>query len=855
MLPSPTPGTIPPRQPPLNGVKTPDSERQEARLAPQMRAISSVFNSNRLRLSRNGFGIDPEIVLVIQLLGTLRDFSAVLQKHGLEPLLHWEDKEDSDDDFFAVDPQGNKTSAQLSSFVYLTLAGEAGKDAFLRNWRLYVSGYEFQKGERAWKDIFRHLSDVRPWGPDDRLRATGTIEEVQRQLGNGADSIRIEAECWGGRDPEKQLKRLERLSTLLKAVDGVILRSEFIPETRHLGAIISIPRTAFSDYADPRDLFRNELDIDVVRIFAPVGQSVVFPSGVRLTSDAWELPGSDFDASAEPRIALLDGLPLENHVLLGPRVQVDDPDGFSSDYRVDKRVHGTAMASLIIHGDLNRPEPALSRPIYVRPVLMPAPDNSLFDEEFPDDYLMSDLIRRSVDRLYGGDESPGVAPFVRVVNLSLSDQSRVFERAVSPLARVIDWLSWKHDVLFCICAGNADVSIVEPDTSGRSIEALTEEEIEEITLGFMRSDTVYRNITSPAESINAITVGASHTDLSAYVSRPGRDRLLLSDPSTPSLESRIGFGFQRSIKPDILLPGGRILYRKTISSPNTAPIFRRVTSLSTPPGQRVAVPGATPGDNAGWAFSTGTSNATALATRNAALLLEMLDAVYDDEGDLAVPEEFKAVAVKALLVHCASWGDVSAGVFRLVDDLKSTIRKRHTSRYIGYGPADVTRVLSCTDTRVTAIGFGEVSGKRQSRLFDFPIPESFAEFRGKKTLSRTLAWISPIEAGTSEYRKAILDFASDTEQRKDLLLNDRMFDHNIVKRGTVVHECFETKKVTVVDSQYSLGVQVNCNRHPVPVVKPTKFAVALTLELVDPSDILLYEEIQQRLRARVRMQT
>jgi hypothetical protein len=45
---------------------------------------------------------------------------------------------------------------------------------------------------------------------------------------------------------------------------------------------------------------------------------------------------------------------LENHLSLQGRIEVDDPDDFSEMYlRPAEHIHGTSMASLIIHGDMN----------------------------------------------------------------------------------------------------------------------------------------------------------------------------------------------------------------------------------------------------------------------------------------------------------------------------------------------------------------------------------------------------------------------------------------------------------------------------------------------------------------------
>ena len=47
-----------------------------------------------------------------------------------------------------------------------------------------------------------------------------------------------------------------------------------------------------------------------------------------------------------------------------------------------------------------------------------------------------------------------MAPAVRVINLSLGNRFQPFDRELSPLARLLDWLAWKYKVLFVVSAGN-----------------------------------------------------------------------------------------------------------------------------------------------------------------------------------------------------------------------------------------------------------------------------------------------------------------------------------------------------------------------------------------------------------------
>ena len=55
---------------------------------------------------------------------------------------------------------------------------------------------------------------------------------------------------------------------------------------------------------------------------------------------------------------------------LAGRITLDDPEDFGARTPAARRSHGTSMSSLIVHGDLQAGDPALVRPLYVRPVMI-----------------------------------------------------------------------------------------------------------------------------------------------------------------------------------------------------------------------------------------------------------------------------------------------------------------------------------------------------------------------------------------------------------------------------------------------------------------------------------------------------
>jgi hypothetical protein len=148
-------------------------------------------------------------------------------------------------------------------------------------------------------------------------------------------------------------------------------------------------------------------------------------------------------------------VPLAGHQLLKDRLIIDDPDGFEADAPAQHRMHGTSMASLIVHGELEAAEPPLPRRIYCRPIMKPQASAHDSKEHIPDGVLPVDLIHRAVRRLFEGEgPTEPQAPEVQIINLSVGDPSRLFFHGLSPWARLLDWLSYKYGVLFIVSAGN-----------------------------------------------------------------------------------------------------------------------------------------------------------------------------------------------------------------------------------------------------------------------------------------------------------------------------------------------------------------------------------------------------------------
>jgi hypothetical protein len=584
-----------------------------------------------------------------------------------------------------------------------------------------------------------------------------------------------------------------------------------------------------------------------VMFFRPLAQSA-FPGD---TIEDKDVPASGKARigslpKGEPVVALLDGIPLEHHDLLEGRLRIDDEDDCARRYQPGQQQHGTAMASLIVHGDLDEEGKPIARPIYVRPILVPYEDlNKAVYEKTPDDRLLVDVIHRAVRRIKGTASEPGTARGIKVINLSIGNNWQPFDRVLSPLARLLDWLAWEYQILFIVSVGNQSQEIELPvDTP--DISRLTDDEMISKTLEALRKDQFRRRPFSPAEALNVLTVGAMHADASKW---NGSDRRidLLKGRRLPSPLSTVASGFNRSVKPDIFFPGGRQLYMQRPGY-QIPPRFNFAASPQAP-GLRVASPGIRPMELNRTLYSRGSSNATALATRTACLIHERLESLRNEPGGERLSDNYLPVLLKALLVHGASWGEAGNVLDRVFGGTVSEWREnlRLKSRFLGYGEVEPNRAIFSTDQRVVMLGWDSLM-RDHAHSYRVPLPPSLSGKKVKRRLAVSLAWTSPINPRHKSYRKASLWFSP---ERAPLGVAKKDLDYDSSKRGTLQHQVFEGVKARAFGDGDTITVKVNCAEDAGKLTETIPYAIAVTLEIAEPVDIKIFNEVRDRIRPKV----
>jgi hypothetical protein len=798
-------------------------KRQAEAFGPKFNRLAQVLarGDNALELRADPSGLAPERLLVFEVRGSINAFANAVQNiAGLELV----DEEELESD------EGDK-----QPYAYLLVPDMVALRNLESLWRRWQGG-QLVRGETPWASVFDLLRDLRPWGPLDRVHSgDASLLATAIAVRDEDDFVRLEVELVYRKRDVIADEQEANVRAAIVARGGSIVSRARIDDIGYHALLADIPVRAVREIVERRP--EGIAGLEPVMHIRP--QSA--PTTIEIADIEEEDPGAGpAPPLGEPILALLDGVPVAAHRLLADHIDLDDPFSLEPGALVVSRSHGTAMASLIVHGDRNRPEAPLPRRIHVVPVM----GNN---DEFPADRLIVDLIYLAVVRLR--EQRPGVI----IVNLSLGNRFRPFHGHLSPWARLLDRLAIQFGLLFLVSAGNA--------TSDFGVPAYATRLEYEDADGAHRATSMItalhaligeRRMFSPAETVNGVTVGACNSD-----AVPPADRALaraLIDPypehdaANPS--SSLGPGFARSVKPDILMPGARE-HMQVVR--NHAHIEVRPGGPSRGAGLKVAAPPVAGRENLD-GYTNGTSAAAALASRTCHKIHDSLEATYG-EAFLALPPIERAVLLKALLVHPARWPrDVA-------DVIKATVgpwgrgqasrQKDNIRRFIGFGSVDASEAVACAADRATFFASGSLRRDR-SVTIAVPIPLAMGGKARPHSLSVTLAWFTPVSPGQKSYRTCRLKILKPASIG-DLGVSGHSWqpDENQTNRGTIFSRCWEGSDAPVVTADMTIPLVVQ--RDPdqgTPMDEPVVFGLAVTLAM--PGEIALYDEVFARVQPPIR---
>ncbi|KAA0592299.1 S8 family peptidase [Azospirillum lipoferum] len=779
-----------------------------------------------LELTADPTALAPERLLVFEVRGSIQEFAkAVNEIAGLDFI----DEEELEGD------EGDKAPV-----AYLLVPDAQAMEQILSSWKRWSAGR--LDASKPWAKVFDLLRDLRTWGPDDRLseeEQTFLEEEIEGRPDN--DLILLEVELVFSDKPERAISYEAAVSDSILTYGGRIAHRAYVEDIAYHALLVSLPAVAVRSIVErsPESI----LGLNAVWHIRPQSLAPSIDIADPVTEPLRPGPVPE----KPPILALLDGVPIARHPLLADRLEVLDLFELEPDTPVANRVHGTAMASLIVHGDRNRLEAPLPRRILALPVM--GWDGR--DEGLPKDRLIIDVMYRALYALHGPES---IAPSVLIVNMSLGNRKRPFHGQMSPWGRLLDRLAWRFGVLFLVSAGNATDAFTVPAFAGSmEFEGADGTARARGVLSALNDKIAERRLISPAETLNGLTVGAANVD--AVPAHERRTVGINVEPypehrmSNPS--SRVGPGFARSIKPDFLMPGSREHLRIRASGGNMSVAPAGVARAF---GLKVAAP-PVDGNEATERYTNGTSAATALGSRTCHRIHDALEDAYG-ESFTALPRHRRAVLLKALMVHPARWPESSALLIRETlgpSDPKQHVRQKdNVRRFLGYGVLDPDDAVACAADRATFWAVGMLPSE-QSAVVEIPIPTCIGGQARPHGLWATLAWFTPVQPGRRSYRSVRLNLL-DPDHLATLAMKPAPAqpDHNQVRRGTVLSRRWEGNRAPAVTENMTVRLVVQRELDQgTPIDDPVPYGLAVTLSMPGVNEV--YNQVRQRLTPRQRI--
>ncbi len=536
---------------------------------------------------------------------------------------------------------------------------------------------------------------------------------------------------------------------------------------------------------------------------------------------------------AAPVVCIVDSGVTAGNPFLRPVVREDLFRSFlksEPDNPYDQNGHGSGVASLAAYYALNLADGATNEgKVWIASARVLDKDNN------GEMRLFSAVLGEVVETF--------VPLGVRIFNLSVGIKNRLWnaegKRTVartSWIARKIDELIRKHDVVFIVGTGNLFNDSIEVwNREGKAYSAYFVEE--------------EARMLDPGQAALAITVGATARSTLAVVPKAAT---AVAEQFQPSPFTRTGPGVRREIKPELVDYGGNLL-----QNPG-GDVVRSNLGTDVIMASHMATPAI--------AHKRGTSFAAPRVTHKLALILNDLQAL----GLASIPEHL----LRAFLVNSAQYSGLGDEFDTFVQSL-DLVQAKHWLNVLGHGLPDPIRATYCDDHSALLYFHGEI-GPDKVAFFDVPVPVSLAEAeRGVKRLTVTVVSSPRVQRwGLEEYlgttmrwrlfrgdvdRNQVVEaMSAEEEESEETELPERpkevrcKLGINHRSRGTVQHDIAEwsAHKHEYSSNHYTLAVAAyhkwGTGSLPYSVIVRIEDTTRTAQVYAEVSNILTQIEIQSR---------
>jgi len=407
-----------------------------------------------------------------------------------------------------------------------------------------------------------------------------------------------------------------------------------------------------------------------------------------------------------PGICIVDSGIANGHPMLGAAIGDTVAIPASLGTGLDDNGHGTRVAGIALYGNV---QDCIQKLNFSPQFFLFGARVTNAQNRFDDHHLIvkqMDEAIRYFHKNYG----------CRIFNISLGDPELIYDDGKpSQWAQILDTLAQELDILIVVSAGNYDNIF---GTNGENADYFQHHYPHYLLEPEAR-------ILEPATAVNVLTVGA--------LAQTAASRVMIDHPDDPAIRclanidqpspfTRSGFGVNNSIKPDVCEYGGNAVWdghgrRIWVTDPEIS-----IVSTNNRFRERLFTVG------------VGTSYAAPRIAHLAGQILKQYPGI-------------SANLIRALIASSACVPSAFSGV--LDDD--------ETLRLCGYGRPEINKALYSTDSRVTLIA-DDTIGIDRIHIYKVPIPDTFKDTTGKRSISVTLAFDPPVRYTRKGYIGIKMDF-------------------------------------------------------------------------------------------------
>ncbi len=140
------------------------------------------------------------------------------EKLGIEILLESEDAVEPNADYELISE--NAKNPLIGSCLHAVCASQKSFDLLTHLWRVWKNGEDLPRGYSRLRDLFSHLKDVRPWGPQDRIGSVDWSRYFEGLIEGQTHSL--EVELWYRQSEALRIKSEQEVSRLIQEAGGKV---------------------------------------------------------------------------------------------------------------------------------------------------------------------------------------------------------------------------------------------------------------------------------------------------------------------------------------------------------------------------------------------------------------------------------------------------------------------------------------------------------------------------------------------------------------------------------------------------------------------------------------------------------